>query len=549
MTGIRHIPLKYMVGISLVGCAVPKLLHLYERNGQALQVFFALYFGQISLFLFYAVLIYPFFLSPLRNLPRVKGGLPLVGHGIELRKYGPGYLAKKWITENPNNGMLRVLWHGNQEMVIVNSPQALSEILVTKCYSFEKPEFARRFLASIIGWGLLTVEGDEHKKQRRDMLPAFSFRHIKDLYPLFWLKSKEAVQAMTAECNEKGLAEMEISSWTARCALDIIGLAGVGVDFGSIKDPNSPLAKSYEFLQPSPADMPLIGLTAFLPDLIMHNLPLGRVRNTNKASKHIRAVSRDSIRKKRGLLANKEDAGLDILTVALRSQLFSEDTLVDQMMTFLSAGHETTASSLIWATYFMAKYPDMQERLRKEIREHLPSADSDTDITSADIDNLPYLNAVCSEVLRIHSPAAQTVRVSTCDTTVQDQFIPRDTLLVLVPWATNTDPTLWGPDAYEFKPERWLSPEQGGTSATNAASGGATSNYAFMTFLHGPRSCIGGSFAKSELACLVAAWIGRFSFELKDKSLLDERNIKIDPSVVAKPKGGMHMLVRVVEGW
>lgn len=96
MTGIRHIPLKYMVGISLVGCAVPKLLHLYERNGQALQVFFALYFGQISLFLFYAVLIYPFFLSPLRNLPRVKGGLPLVGHGIELRKYGPGYLAKKW---------------------------------------------------------------------------------------------------------------------------------------------------------------------------------------------------------------------------------------------------------------------------------------------------------------------------------------------------------------------------------------------------------------------------------------------------------------------
>lgn len=96
MTGLRHIPLKYMVGISLIGCAVPKLLHLYKYNGQALQVFFALYFGQIGVFLFYAVLIYPFFLSPLRNLPRVKGGLPLVGHGIELRKYGPGLLAKKW---------------------------------------------------------------------------------------------------------------------------------------------------------------------------------------------------------------------------------------------------------------------------------------------------------------------------------------------------------------------------------------------------------------------------------------------------------------------
>jgi cytochrome P450 len=219
------------------------------------------------------------------------------------------------------------------------------------------------------------------------------------------------------------------------------------------------------------------------------------------------------------------------------------------MMTFLSAGHETTASSLIWATYFMAKYPDMQERLRKEIRDNLPSADTDTEVTSTDIDNMPYLNAVCSEVLRISSPVAQTVRVAMHNTTVNNQYIPRDTLLVLVPWATNTDTKLWGPDANDFKPERWLSPEHGGTSATNAASGGATSNYAFMTFLHGPHSCIGASFAKSELACLVAAWIGRFSFELKDKSLLDERNIKINPSVVAKPEGGMHMIVRVVEGW
>jgi cytochrome P450 len=453
------------------------------------------------------------------------------------------------VAENPNDDMLRVLWHGNQEMIIVNSPQALSEILVTKCYSFEKPEFARKFLAFIIGWGLLTVEGDEHKKQRRDLLPAFSFRHIKDLYPLFWQKSRESVRAMTAECDENGYTEMDISSWTARCALDIIGLAGVGVDFGSIKDANSPLARSYEFLQPAPADMVLLGLRAFLPDFIMDNLPLQRVRDATRASQHIREASRELIRKKRGLLANKQDAGLDILTVALRSQLFSEDSLVDQMMTFLSAGHETTASSLIWATYFMAKYPDMQERLRKEIRDNLPSADTDTEVTSTDIDNMPYLNAVCSEVLRISSPVAQTVRVAMHNTTVNNQYIPRDTLLVLVPWATNTDTKLWGPDANDFKPERWLSPEHGGTSATNAASGGATSNYAFMTFLHGPHSCIGASFAKSELACLVAAWIGRFSFELKDKSLLDERNIKINPSVVAKPEGGMHMIVRVVEGW
>ncbi|KAJ3499394.1 hypothetical protein NLG97_g370 [Lecanicillium saksenae] len=458
-------------------------------------------------------------------------------------------MSENRIRENPNEGLIRVLWHFNQEMVIVNSPQALSELLVTKCYSFEKPLFARKFLAFIIGWGLLTVEGDEHKKQRRDMLPAFSFRHIKDLYPTFWRKSCESVREITSQCDEKGYQEMDISGWTARCALDIIGLAGVGVDFGSIKNPENPLAKSYEYLQPSEADMPLIGLRAFLPDFVMDNFPLQRVRDAARATEHIRGVAHELIREKRRLLDSKQDAGLDILTVALGGRLFSENALVDQMMTFLSAGHETTASSLIWATYFMAKYPEMQKRLRKEIRECLPSPDSDTEVTSTIIDSMPYLNAVCSEVLRTNSPVAQSVRVANHDTTIQGQFIPKDTLLVLVPWATNTDPSQWGEDAHEFKPERWLSPEQGGTNATNAASGGATSNYAFMTFLHGPHSCIGAAFAKSELACLVAAWIGRFNFELKDKSLLDESKIKINPSIVAKPDGGMEMCVQVVDGW
>ncbi|KAJ4165879.1 hypothetical protein LMH87_007489 [Akanthomyces muscarius] len=549
MAAIRLIPLKHMAGISLLGCVLIKLLHLFDNATQSVVVFIGLFSAQIAIYSAYAIFVYPYFVSPLRHLPQVKGGLPLLGHGINMRKNGPGVMAKKWIAESPNDGLIRVLWHFNQEMVIVNSPQALSELLVTKCYSFEKPEFARKFLAFIIGWGLLTVEGDEHKKQRRDMLPAFSFRHIKDLYPLFWKKSCESVREIAASCDEKGYTEMDISGWTARCALDIIGLAGVGVDFGSIKNPENPLAQSYELLQPSPADMPLLGARAFLPDIIMDNLPLQRVRDAAKASAHIRGVALELIQEKKRLLDNKQDAGLDILTVALGGRLFSESALVDQMMTFLSAGHETTASSLIWATYFMAKYPQMQERLRKEIRNTLPSPDSDAEVTSTVIDSMPYLNAVCSEVLRTNSPVAQSVRVANHDTTLQGQFIPKDTLLVLVPWATNTDPKQWGDDAHEFKPERWLTPENGGTNATNAASGGATSNYAFMTFLHGPHSCIGGAFAKSELACLVAAWIGRFKFELKDKSLLDESKIKINPSIVAKPDGGMEMCVQVVDGW
>lgn len=436
----------------------------------------------------------------------------------------------------------------------MRSPVALSEIFVKKSYDFEKPPGSRAFLAWIVGWGLLTAEGDQHKRQRRDLMPAFSFRHIKDLYPLFWSKSCETVDAMAAEVKQNadanGVAVMEISSWSVRTGLDIIGLAAAGIDFGSIQNADNPLANAYNLLNPHPSDMLLVQVRSLIPEWIAANLPLARVRAVNKAKTVIRQACVDLVAEKKRKFANKEDLGFDIGSVALQSGRFSDENLVDQMLTFLSAGHETTASALVWSIYLLAKYPAVQDKLRKEIRENLPSPSTkDAQVGAAEIDGLSYLTAVCNEMLRTFSPVQATARVATCDTSLDGQFIPKGTRCVVPIAAINTDPMLWGPDAAEFRPERWLTPEQGGTSTHNAASGGATTNYAFTTFIHGPRSCIGNTFSKSEMACILAAWVGRFSFELQDKSLLDERNIKVNTSVVAKPEGGLNMLVKAVEGW
>lgn len=101
MTGFRHLPVKYMLGASLLGSILHKLLPVFESITHSPQrIFFALFAGQITLFSIYAVLIYPFFLSPLRKLPAVKGGIPFFGHGIQMRKHGPGLLAKKWYVPN-----------------------------------------------------------------------------------------------------------------------------------------------------------------------------------------------------------------------------------------------------------------------------------------------------------------------------------------------------------------------------------------------------------------------------------------------------------------
>ena len=406
---------------------------------------------------------------------------------------------------------------------------------------------------------MLLAEGDEHKMQRRNLLPAFAFRHVKDLYPVFWAKAREGVQAMTEKIlndaaerddAEKNTAVIEAGNWASRITLDIIGLAGLGRDFHAIKDPGNRLTQAYgRVFKPSrQAQMlQLLGML-FSPKLVAW-LPFRRNEDISSAAGMIRAECAELIKEKKEKLAQKELTDVDILSVAIESGGFSDENLVDQLMTFLAAGHETTASAMTWAAYLLAKHTDVQTRLRAEVREHLPpisGSDDDSTVSSFDIDRMPYLNAVCNEILRYLAPVALTVRTAACDTSIQGQFVPKGTQIMLVPWAINKSEALWGEDARSFNPERWM-PKSDGDK--HAASGGATSNYAFLTFLHGPRSCIGQSFAKAEFACLLAAWVGRFSMELHNKEEMDESKIDIKGGVTARPSKGMHIDATVLEGW
>ena len=434
--------------------------------------------------------------------------------------------------------------------MLLTSPKALAEVLMTNSYAFKKPDQVTISSRRILGYGLLLAEGDEHKSQRRNLMPAFSFRHIKDLYPVFWQKSREVVRAMTSQCHGRDVTEMEIGQWASRCTLDIIGVAGLGRDFGAIQDANVELVKTYmKLFRPSAGSQILAFLGLFIPPWLLNNLPFKSNLEIAEATTTIRSICRDLIRDKRIKIANKEALNVDILSVALESGQFSDEQLVDHLMTFLAAGHETTATALIWAVYMLCRYPNIQKRLREEVRAKLPSIDEEADINSLDIDHMLYLNAFCSEVLRYWSPVPMTVREAINDTMILGQMVPAGTRIILSPWATNMDRDLWGLDAHKFNPERWL-PRDGDPAGDKlAAAGHAVSNYAFMTFLHGPRSCIGQAFSRAEFACLVAAWVSRFEFELANEELLDEEKLEIKVGATAKPKNGLHCKVRVLEGY
>jgi cytochrome P450 len=168
-----------------------------------------------------------------------------------------------------------------------------------------------------------------------------------------------------------------------------------------------------------------------------------------------------------------------------------------------------------------------------------PTADSLTEPPVADLagvlKQLPYLNGVIQETLRLYPTVPLTMREALRDTRVGDQFIPKGTELVVSIWMINRSPELWGPDAGEFRPERWISAD-----GKPNLHGGAKSNYDFLTFLHGPRSCIGQDFAKAEMRCLLAALVASFSWDLA----MDEAKIAPRGVITIKPENGMYLRMR-----
>ncbi|KAL3250848.1 hypothetical protein ABHI18_010978 [Aspergillus niger] len=506
----------------------------------------------IVLRVFYRLALYPVYFTPLKHIPTPPGRAWFTGNNDSFILVNPYERMRRWNQDIPNDGLIRFYLAGNLERMIATNPKVLSELLVQKVYDFEKPKIVRQSLGRITGeHGVLLVEGAEHKQQRKLLMPAFSYRHIKNLYPVFWSKSIEMVKLIEADLQRRANPAdkvIRVASWSSRATLDIIGLAGMNRDFDSLQNPTNQLAVAYHKLNrtpPTPLEKSLfvIGLLLNVPHLV-HKLPFKRNRYIRESAAYIRNVAQEMIHDARqsieGEKTHHTTDAVDILSVAIESGGFTDEELIDQMMTFLAAGHETTSGALQWCVYALSQYPDIQTRLREEIRANLPpiSVEAPDSISAATLDSLPYLHAVCQEVFRFHPSVPNTVRIANRDTTLVGQKIPEGTVIQIVPALTNHDKSLWGPDADQFNPDRWLGPGKANT-------GGATSNYAFLTFIHGPRSCIGQGFAKAELACLLAAFVGRFQFELEDPN----KELLLRETATVTPKDGVRVKVTPLEGW
>ncbi|KAK5111778.1 hypothetical protein LTR62_004698 [Meristemomyces frigidus] len=404
------------------------------------------------------------------------------------------------------------------------------EVLNAHAYDWSKPPLGRKFLSKILGNGLVTIEGSEHKQQRKLVMPVFSGKIVRDLVPLFWSKSMALVAAVDRQRQLSPDSVVEISDVASRATLDIIGVACLGKDFSTLEHEDHELAQVYKSVtDPKEGVFTFLGLLgSTLAPWLVRWQPFPSIRRFDKATTNLHNVCARLLAEKSEVV-KEETTDKDIMATLIRTAAFSDDSLKGHLLTFLAAGHETSATALTWALYMLSKHSDKQSKLRvacQDLKSHAGEMDAQT------IDSIPYLDAVCNEVLRLFPPVTATSRVAVRDTQIGDTFVPKGTICVVVPWAIQRSADYWGPDAEVFLPSRWL--------GDNGKTGGAKDSTAFLTFLHGPRSCIGQNFARLEFKCLLAALVMNFELELRNA----EEPVIATGTITIKPRNGLELIVR-----
>ncbi|KAL2270061.1 hypothetical protein VTJ83DRAFT_2245 [Remersonia thermophila] len=498
--------------------------------------------------------IYPTYVSKLRHIPTVSG-FPLWGQFLPIISEECGVPQRRW--HRKHGPIVRYYFPFGSDRLSIASDAGIRHMTVKNPYNFPKPQRARSWMVRVLGMGVLLAEGAEHQYQRKTLNPGFSISAIRAFTPIFWEKALQMTRKQ-AELARRGAhgwaARFEILSWLNRCTLDIIGKAGFGAELGALMNGNCPLVGAYRTMFNFDAvSHAMHGFQAFFPN--GKYIPCKTNRDVEAARKII-IEECDRILSEKLEAAQEAADAKDVLALIAQENNklrakgepgLSRETMRDQIMTFLGAGHDTTATGVAWTIHLLATHPETQARLRAEIKDAMPclfdphwkfdESDAESLACLADVERLRYLDNVCRESLRYIPPIPMTVRQSIQDDVIDGYHVPAGTVIYLLSNSINRLEWFWGEDAEVFDPERWnhLPP----TAGTNA----------FMTFLQGPRGCLGRKFAEIEMKVLLCALLSRWHFE-PDAHCVDKYG---DPEdwktwrLVLRPKYGVHLVAKPLD--
>lgn len=438
------------------------------------------------------------------RVPPGPKGLPIVGVSFDLVR-DPLALMQRIAREYGDIVRLPVLL---QSRILLNNPDWIEQALVIQHAKFHKSDFTKRAVERMLGQGLLISEGDFWRRQRRLAQPAFHRARINGY-------ATTMVQ----------IAEVHSQEWHNGDARDMAHeMMALTLDIA--------VRTLFGTTLPGEAEQIGQGLTFLMryslgrlrsPIRIPRNWPTPRNRRAQREYDFLDSLVYRIISERRAK-GNSEEHN-DLLQMLMDAMdedgtQMTPKQLRDETMTLFLAGHETTAQTLAWTWYMLAKNPTAEARLQEELRIVLGGKSPE----GADLMRLPYLHAVVNEILRLYPPAYIVARTSIEPCQIGGYDFPVGTTFLMSQWVTHRDPRYFE-DPEVFRPERWLD-----GLADRLPAG------AYFPFGDGPRRCIGQGFAMLEASLVIATLAQRFRF-----SLVPGHAVVPEPLVTLRPHNGIHM--------
>jgi cytochrome P450 len=390
---------------------------------------------------------------------------------------------------------------------LVGAPTLIEEVLVTHQRKFVKGPALRR-ARQLFGRGVLTSEGEQHRRQRRIVMPAFHQQRV-TMYA-------DTISSYAASrCADwKHGRTLDIVREMNDLTLDIVAKTLFGTEFGSsageVRRAITWAVESFDLFGSTMADSkdsPAAG---------------GRMRRFRAARTSLDAIVNQMIESRRA----KSDTSMDLMSLLLAARRedttgsLDDDWIRDEILTMLLAGHETTANALSWVWYLLGSHPHVEARLHAELDEALGGRTPGV----ADVPRLIRTRHVFQEALRLYPSAWVIARLAVEEHEFGATRIPADALVVISPFLVHRDPRFF-PNPTAFDPDRWQQDEPG-----------SRPKCAYLPFGAGPRGCIGETFAWMEGILVVATIAAQWTLRP-----LAVREVSMEPRFTLRPRHGIQM--------
>ena len=403
---------------------------------------------------------------------------------------------------------------GPQPTFLVTHPDLVRQVLVVDAKSTEKGP-ALKSAGLVLGDGLLTIEQSRHKARRRLVNPAFHYTRLAGYSTAMTAAAEDLSQRWAARPEGE---RVDMAEEMAALTLDIVGRTLFGADLGGAA---GHVYQDVSLAMSGWEKMMLPGGERLV------RLPVPAFRRMWRAADDLDAVVRRLVAAS-ALRKAQHDESVDVVGDLLTAEVDGErlpgESVRDEAMTLLLAGHETTANLLTWAWHLLAQHPDAADRLRAEVSGlgRTPSYD--------DLPNLPFTYAVVAEVLRLYPPAWVLEREVAEDITLDGYLIEAGSIVLASQFALHRDPRFWA-DPTEFRPERWLLPDGSFSEDAPGQPRGA-----WFPFGAGTRVCVGESFAWTEAALVLATLVPRWA-----PVTASDWAERLHAAVTLRPHGGLPM--------